>query len=100
MTGMAVSSDAGAMSSAGSGGGAGAAPDAFALEAKIVSTSNQLEEEPWLPVRNIVTMYRIQAVAGDTVVIAPDRHIMLECVASHQSRDPQPAARAATGLAR
>ena len=34
------------------------------LTARIVATSNQLEEEPWLPVRSIVTMYRIQATCG------------------------------------
>jgi len=35
------------------------------LTAKIVSTSNQLEEEPWLPVRSIVTMFRISVTCGD-----------------------------------
>ncbi len=42
-----------------------APPDAFVLTARIVATSNQLEEEPWLPVRNIVTMFRIQVSAGE-----------------------------------
>jgi len=40
-------------------------PDSMMLAARIVSTSNQLEEEPWLPVRNIVTMYRISVSAAD-----------------------------------
>jgi len=38
---------------------------ASTLEARIVATSNQLEEEPWLPMRNIVTSYRIQVSDGD-----------------------------------
>lgn len=53
------SSDAGRSSSSGSG-----PPDPDALTARIISTSNQLEDEPWLPVRNIVTMYRIACTAG------------------------------------
>ena len=31
------------------------------LDAKIVSTSNTLDEEPFLPVRSIITLFRIQA---------------------------------------
>ena len=30
------------------------------LKCQIVSTANKLEEEPWLPVRGIVTMFRIK----------------------------------------
>jgi hypothetical protein len=35
------------------------------LSAHIVSTVNQLEEEPWLPVRSIVTLFRIQVHFGE-----------------------------------
>ena len=35
------------------------------LTARIISTCNQLEEEPWLPVRSIVTMFRIAVTCGD-----------------------------------
>ena len=35
------------------------------IRATIVSTSNQLEEEPWMPVRGIITMFRIQVRHGD-----------------------------------
>ena len=35
------------------------------LRATIVCTSNQLEEEPWLPVRGIITLFRIQVVCGE-----------------------------------
>ena len=31
------------------------------LEAKIVSTSNTLDEEPFLPVKSIITLFRIEA---------------------------------------
>ena len=31
------------------------------LEVRIVSTSNQMDEEPFLPMRTIVTLFRIQA---------------------------------------
>ena len=35
------------------------------LTATIVSTSNQFEEEPWMPVKSIITMFRIQVRHGD-----------------------------------
>ena len=49
---------------ASSSDGVDAAPGEV-LSAKIVCTSNQLEEEPWLPVRNIITMFRIHVSIGD-----------------------------------
>lgn len=52
-------------SDSGAGSSGGAPPDPDAITAKIVATSNQLEDEPWLPVRNIVTMFRIQVNAGE-----------------------------------
>lgn len=30
------------------------------LQATIICTSNQIEDEPWLPVQSIVTLFRIQ----------------------------------------
>jgi len=35
------------------------------LTTQIVSTCNQMEDEPWLPVRSIVTMFRINVRCGD-----------------------------------
>mmetsp|Transcript_43463 Transcript_43463/g.114224 ORF Transcript_43463/g.114224 Transcript_43463/m.114224 type:complete len:235 (-) Transcript_43463:770-1474(-) len=35
------------------------------LKARVISTCNQLEEEPWLPVRSIVTMFRISVSCGE-----------------------------------
>eukprot|EP00316_Scyphosphaera_apsteinii_P021712 CAMPEP_0119324878 /NCGR_PEP_ID=MMETSP1333-20130426/64407_1 /TAXON_ID=418940 /ORGANISM="Scyphosphaera apsteinii, Strain RCC1455" /LENGTH=175 /DNA_ID=CAMNT_0007332693 /DNA_START=22 /DNA_END=549 /DNA_ORIENTATION=+ len=35
------------------------------LWARVVSTSNQLEEEPWLPISSIITLFRIQVSCGD-----------------------------------
>ena len=35
------------------------------LVARVVSTCNQLEEEPWLPVRSIVTMFRVSVTCGE-----------------------------------
>jgi hypothetical protein len=53
----------------GDGGGAAAsssdANSGDTVSARIVCTQNQLEEEPWLPVRSIVTMFRIQVSSGD-----------------------------------
>ena len=50
---------------AGSSSSGGGQPDPDAITARIVATSNQLDEEPWLPVRNIVTMYRISCTVGE-----------------------------------
>ena len=35
------------------------------LSTQIICTTNKLEEEPWLPVRGIVTMFRIKVTADD-----------------------------------
>ena len=35
------------------------------LKAQIICTTNKLEEEPWLPVRGIVTVFRIQVTADE-----------------------------------
>jgi len=37
----------------------------LSLHARIVSTSNQLDEEPWLPMKTIITLFRIQVRSGD-----------------------------------
>jgi len=60
----AYSSEASSSSEPLAGAAADGAADPDLIDARIVATSNQLEEEPWLPVRNIVTMYRIHATAG------------------------------------
>ena len=60
---MILACDTSSSSSSGGGGGGGKGQGAdgeLHLSARIVSTSNQLDDEPWLPVRNIVTMFRIQ----------------------------------------
>jgi hypothetical protein len=49
----------------GSSGSGSDAPTMPALAAKIIATCNQLEEEPWLPVRSIVTMFRIHVTFGE-----------------------------------
>ncbi len=50
--------------SSGDGGGArGSAGDT--LTVRIVSTSNALEDEPWLPVKTIVTMFRISVTTSE-----------------------------------
>ena len=62
------SSDVTMGSSGGAGSSApadGSSSDEPKLRATIVSTSNQLEEEPWMPVRGIITMFRIQVRHGD-----------------------------------
>jgi len=33
--------------------------------ARVVATSNQLDDEPWLPVQTIITLFRIQVSCGD-----------------------------------
>ena len=47
------------------GGGSAESSEEEPVKATIVSTSNQLEEEPWMPVRGIITMFRIQVSTGD-----------------------------------
>ena len=48
-----------------SGGAAAAAGEMPPITARINSTCNQLDDEPWLPVRGIVTMFRIEVQCGD-----------------------------------
>ena len=66
-----LESSAGASGAAGLEDGLAASQDAAhaenepTLTARIISTCNQLEEEPWLPVRSIITMFRISVVCGD-----------------------------------
>ena len=53
--------DAAGLSRSRSGSGSSGEP----VTARIVSTSNQLEDEPWLPVKSIVTMFRIHVSCGE-----------------------------------
>ena len=46
------------------GAGSAESSEEEPIKATIVSTSNQLEEEPWMPVRGIITMFRIQVNSG------------------------------------
>ena len=39
--------------------------DPVEIEARIVSTHNHLEDEPWLPVRSIVTVFRVKITMGE-----------------------------------
>jgi len=63
-----ASSDASGGGGSSSAGGSSSVADLTGLptlSASVIATSNTLEDEPWLPVRNIITLFRIRVSTGD-----------------------------------